>query len=128
MLCCMCTKHFSLGSLQILKYVVFYLSWGHKLRYFSTVFSKNVNIRISNWIGKYYTRAGTINRLINQSIRKILLIIDYKSVILIMLIIPEDILFKHVTAGNVQYGSDRKLFDHQMGGVSCIWPNYFHWF
>ena len=29
---------------------------------------------------------------------------------------------------NVQYGSDRSLFDHQMGGVSCInWINYFHW-
>ena len=38
------------------------------------------------------------------------LIIDYKSVISIMLIIPEDILFKHVTANNVQYGSDRKPF------------------
>ena len=45
------------------------------------------------------------NRLI-----KILLIIDYNSVILIMLIIPEDILFKHATANNVQYGSDREPF------------------
>ena len=54
-------------------------------------------------------RAGTINRLIdyNQSILKILLIIDYKSVISIMLIIPEDILFMHVTASN---GNDRKPF------------------
>ena len=51
-------------------------------------------------------RAGTIN----QSILKILLIIDYKSMILIMLIIQEDILFKHVTASNVRYGSDRKPF------------------
>ena len=40
--------------------------------------------------------------MINQSIWKILLIIDYKSVISIMLIIPEDILFKHTTANNVQ--------------------------
>ena len=48
--------------------------------------------------------------MINQSILKILLIIDYNSVILIMLIIPEDILFKHVTANDVQYGSDRKPF------------------
>ena len=53
-----------------------------------------------------FTRAGTIN----QSILTILLIIDYNSVISIMLIIPEDILFKHVTANNVQYGSDRKPF------------------
>ena len=37
-----------------------------------------------------------------------------------MLIIPKDILFKHATANNVQYLSDRKPFDHQMGGVSCI--------
>ena len=37
-----------------------------------------------------------------------------------MLIIPEDILFKHVTANNVQYGSDRKPFDDQMRGISCI--------
>ena len=55
-----------------------------------------------------YIRAG----MINQSILKILLIIDYKSVISIMLIIPEDILFKHATANNVQYASDRKPFDH----------------
>ena len=48
--------------------------------------------------------------MINQSILKILLIIDYKSVISIMLIIPEDILFKYATANNVQYGSDRKPF------------------
>ena len=40
--------------------------------------------------------------MISQSILKILLIIDYKSVISIMLIIPEDILFKHATANNVQ--------------------------
>ena len=67
-------------------------------------------------------RAGTINQLlsINQSILKILLIIDYKSVISIMLIIPKDILFKHVTANSVQYGTDRKPLYHQMGGVSCI--------
>ena len=40
---------------------------------------------------------------------------------MIMLIILEDILFKHVTANNVQYVSDRKpFFDLQMGGVSCI--------
>ena len=32
-----------------------------------------------------------------------------------MLIIPKDIVFKHAT---VQYGSDRKPLDHQMGGVS----------
>ena len=32
-------------------------------------------------------------KLINQSILKIFLIIDYKSVISIMLIIPKDILF-----------------------------------
>ena len=25
-----------------------------------------------------------------------------------------------LTASNVQYGSDRKPFDHQMGGVPCI--------
>ena len=60
-----------------------------------------------------YTKAGMINRLINynQSILKILLIIDcnymYKYVISIM-IIPNDILFKHVAANNVQYGSDMK--------------------
>ena len=41
-------------------------------------------------------------------ILKILLIIDCKSVISIMLIIPKEILFKHVTATNVQYGTDRK--------------------
>ena len=39
------------------------------------------------------------------SIAQILLIIDYKSLISIMLIISEDILFKHATANNVQYGS-----------------------
>ena len=49
-------------------------------------------------------RAGTVN----QSILKMFLIIDYKSVISIMLIIPKDILFKHATVNNVQYGSDRK--------------------
>ena len=49
-----------------------------------------------------YGRAGMI--------MKILLIIDFKSVISIMLIIPKDILFKHETANNVQYGSDRKPF------------------
>ena len=54
---------------------------------------------------KISTRAGMINRLIDN-----LLIIDYTSVMSIMLIIPEDILFKHVTASNVQYGSDRKPF------------------
>ena len=43
-------------------------------------------------------------------ILKILLIIDFKSVISIMLITPEDILFMHATANNVQYGSD--IFDH----------------
>ena len=53
-----------------------------------------------------YIRAG----MINQSILKILLIINYKSVISIMLIIPEDILFKHATVNNVQYVSDRKPF------------------
>ena len=37
-----------------------------------------------------------------------------------MLIIPKDIPFKRATANNVQYGSDRMCFDHQMGGVSCI--------
>ena len=43
------------------------------------------------------------------------------------MIILKEILFKRATANNVQYGSDRKPFDHQMGGVSCInWPNYFH--
>ena len=35
----------------------------------------------------------------------------------IMVIIPNDILFKHVTANNVQYGSP---FDRQMGEVPCI--------
>ena len=34
-----------------------------------------------------------------------------------MLIIPNGVPFKHVTANIVQYVSDRKLFDHQMGGV-----------
>ena len=58
--------------------------------------------------------------LINQSILKILIIINCKFVISIMLIIPEDIHFKHVSANNVKYGSDRKHFNHQMGGVSCI--------
>ena len=43
-------------------------------------------------------------------ILKILLIIDYKSVISIMLIIPEDVLFKHATANNAQYVSDMKPF------------------
>ena len=52
-----------------------------------------------------------MNKSINQSILKILLIIYiYKSVISIMLIIPEDILFKHVIANNIQYVSDRKPF------------------
>ena len=32
------------------------------------------------------------------------------SVILIIQIIPEDILFKHATANNVQYGDDRTPF------------------
>ena len=48
-----------------------------------------------------------INQSINHLILKILLLIDYKSVISIMLIIPEDIFFKHATANNV---SDRKPF------------------
>ena len=51
-------------------------------------------------------RAG----MINQSIIKILLIIDCKSVVSIMLIIPKDILFKHAAANNVQYLGDRKPF------------------
>ena len=34
-----------------------------------------------------------------------------------MVIIPNDILFKHVMANNVQYGNP---FDRQMGGVPCI--------
>ena len=38
--------------------------------------------------------------------------------ILITLIIPKDILFKHVTANNLQVTGS--LFDHQMGVVSCI--------
>ena len=46
---------------------------------------------------------------------------DYKSEISFMLIIPKDIVFKHAT---VQYGSNWKPLDHQMGGVSCI--NYFY--
>ena len=53
---------------------------------------------------------GTMVGMINQSILKNLLIIDYKSVISIMLIISEDILFKHVTANNIRYGSDRKPY------------------
>ena len=48
--------------------------------------------------------------MINHSVSKLLMIIDCNSVISIMLIIPEDILFKHATANNV---SERK---HQMGG------------
>ena len=50
--------------------------------------------------------------MINQSILKILLIIDSKSVISIMLIIPKDIVFKHATANDVQCGSDGKPFEH----------------
>ena len=38
------------------------------------------------------------------------MIIDCKSVISIMLIIPKDVLFKHVTVNNVQFVSDRKPF------------------
>ena len=55
------------------------------------------------------TRAGTT---------KILLILDYKSVISIM---QNNILFIHVTA-KVMYNMEvtESLFDHQMGGVSCI--------
>ena len=41
--------------------------------------------------------------MIIQSILKIILIIDSKSVILIILIIPKYILFKHATANNIQY-------------------------
>ena len=43
-----------------------------------------------------------------------------------MLIIPQDILFKHATSVyNVEVTGS--LFDHQMGGVYCInWPNYLH--
>ena len=48
------------------------------------------------------------------------MIVDSKSVILIILIIPKDILFKHATANNVQYGSNRKPVDHQMGGVPVL--------
>ena len=51
---------------------------------------------------------------------KILLIIDYKSKVSIILIIPEDILFKHVMANNVQYRSDRKPFDHQWEGFPAL--------
>ena len=47
--------------------------------------------------------------MINQSIFAILMIINCKSVILIML--PKDILFKHAAANRVLYG---ELFDHQM--------------
>ena len=42
-----------------------------------------------------------INRLINQSILKIVLIFNCISVISTMLIIPKDICFKHATANNV---------------------------
>ena len=45
--------------------------------------------------------------MINQLI---LLIIDYKYVLSIMLIITEDILFKHATVNNAQYVRDRKPF------------------
>ena len=38
---------------------------------------------------------------INQSIKKVFLIIDYKSVILITISILKDIHFKHETANNV---------------------------
>ena len=58
------------------------------------------------YLRQYHDRDETIN----QSILKILLIIDYKSVISIMLIIPKGILFKHATVNNVHYGSDRKPF------------------
>ena len=52
-----------------------------------------------------HTSHGIISRagMINHSILQILLIIDCKSVMSIMLIIPKDILFKHATANNVQY-------------------------
>ena len=40
--------------------------------------------------------------MINRLINRILLIIDYKSLILIMLIILKEILFKHVTANNME--------------------------
>ena len=39
------------------------------------------------------------------------------SLYTLVLIIPKYILFKQVTANNVQYGSDSNLFDHQMGGT-----------
>ena len=41
---------------------------------------------------------------------KIPLIVDSKFVILNTLFIPKEILFKHATTSNVQYGSDRKPF------------------
>ena len=37
-----------------------------------------------------------------------------------MLIIPKGVPLKYVTAYIVQYVSDRKLFDHQMGGVIAL--------
>ena len=80
------------------------------------------------YLRQYHDRDETIN----QSILKILLIIDYKSVISIMLIIPKGILFKHATVNNVHYGSDRKPFWSSNGRGSCInwlnWHNYFRWF
>ena len=39
-----------------------------------------------------------------------ILIIDCESVISVMVIISKEILFKHATANNVQYGRDRKPF------------------
>ena len=51
--------------------------------------------------------------MVNQSILKILLIIDYANYC-------RRHTFQHATANNVQYVSDRKPFDHKMGGVSCI--------
>ena len=47
-----------------------------------------------------------------------------------MLIIPEDIVFKHVISSNVQYVGDTKEPLSSNGGFSCInvlnWPNYFY--
>ena len=65
---------------------------------------KQLGVSNDNYIqtsGPIFYRAG----MINQLILKTLLIIDYKFVIST---IPKDILFKYVTASNVQYGRDRK--------------------
>ena len=85
-----------------------------------------INFVQNNQLNKYI--------LINQSILKTVLIINCTctctmcTCMSVISIIPKDILlhvhvdaiFNHVTANNVQCGSD-----HQMGGVSCInWPNY----